>query len=132
MTPLFACRMIRLSLDHGMCKDSILGFVQYAAGICHHSTDAIHVQEACRIGKEAMALLGRFGSSPDIKPKLCLIYYSYVAPCTEPQQNCTKYLRKGFEGEQTNLPHLYSIASNHELMSTHFSSCLHSWNVLWI
>jgi len=26
-----------------------------------------------------------------------LIYYSYVAPCTEPLQNCTKHLRKGFE-----------------------------------
>merc|ERR1712085_227080 len=74
MTPLFACRMIKLSLDHGICKYSIFGFVQYAAGICHQSMDIKHVQEACRIGKEAMTLLSRFGSAQDIKPKLCLIY----------------------------------------------------------
>jgi len=97
MTPLIACRMIKLSLDHGVCKDSIFGFVQYAAVICHQSKEVKYIREACRIGKAAMALLNRFGSYVDIGPEICLIYYSFVAPHTEPLQLCTENLRKGFE-----------------------------------
>ena len=100
MTPLIACRMIKLSLDHGVCKDSIFGFVQYAAVICHQSKEVKYIREACRIGKAAMALLNRFGSHVDIGPEICLIYYSFVAPHTEPLQLCTENLRKGFKGKQ--------------------------------
>ena len=110
--------MIQLSLDHGICKDSILGFVQYAATICRQSKNIKHVQEACRVGKEAMTLLGRFGSSADMQPKVCLVYYSVVAPRTEPLQNCIEHLRKGFKGEQTGCVMFDAAASNHGFIST--------------
>ena len=86
--------MIKFTLDHGICKDSAYGFVQYAAAVCH---GASKVKEACRIGNIAMMLLKRNDSSADIVPKVYFFYYGWVAPYTEPLQVCTKNLRKSFD-----------------------------------
>ena len=91
--------MIKLSLDHGVNKDSIFGFLQYAAAICYQSKEVNYVRGAHGIAGYAVGLLKRFGSSIDAEPPLCLLYYGYIAPHIEPWQVCTENLRKGFEGE---------------------------------
>jgi len=99
LTTLIACRMIQISLEHGVCKDSIFGFVQYAAIVCNlnKSEEVKCIQEACRIGKVAMSLLQRYGSPADIMPKAYLFYYGFVAVHTEPLQICADNMRKSFE-----------------------------------
>jgi len=91
--------MIQISLEHGVCKDSVFGFVQYAAIICNlsKSEEVKYIQEACRIGKVGMSLLQRFGSPVDIMPKAYLFYYGFVAVHTEPLQVCAENMRKSFE-----------------------------------
>jgi hypothetical protein len=91
--------MIELTLNNGLCKGSIYGFNQYAAAICEQTKDLRYIKEACRIGKVAMMLLDRFGSTVDCEPKITLLYYGFVAPRTDPIQLCIENLQKGFKGE---------------------------------
>ena len=70
------CRMIRITLDHGLCSESILGFVQYCGIICMQAQDAASMKEAYRIGKTVMPLLQEFTmSSPEILPNANCVYY---------------------------------------------------------
>ncbi|KAL7526795.1 LOW QUALITY PROTEIN: hypothetical protein ACHAXR_005057, partial [Thalassiosira sp. AJA248-18] len=90
-----SCRMIRISFEHGICRYSILGFIQYAAILCHKSS--IYIKSACRIGKLGMKLLKqrRFDSSD-----LGMLYYTYyvfVAVHDEKIQTCTDKLRHGYK-----------------------------------
>jgi len=91
--------MIQISLEHGVCKDSVFGFVQYAAIICNFSKseEVKYIQEACRIGKVGMSLLQRYGSPADIMPKVYFCYYGLVAVYLEPLQVCADNMRKSFE-----------------------------------
>jgi hypothetical protein len=95
-----ACRMTKLSLDHGLSKDSLVGFLSYAVSSCYHSKEVHCIREAHKIAGDTILLLKRFGSSIDAEPDLCLLYYGYVAQHTEPWQLCTENLRKGFEGKR--------------------------------
>ena len=61
---------------------------------CGHDTVSV-IQEACRIGKLAMAVLKRFDSSTDIVPILYLIYYGFVGTYSESVQSCSNHLYKG-------------------------------------
>jgi len=81
--------MIQLSLEHGVCPDSVFGFVQYAAMVCQQCKLALGIQEACRVGKACMSLLKRF-DSPDIVPMVYFCYYGFVATHAEPLQTCVK------------------------------------------
>ena len=103
MLPLIACKMIKLTLDHGLCEDSIFGFVQYAAVICNKSTDFQSIQEVCRIGKTSMRLQKRFGLSTQSIPKVHLMYFGFAAVFTEPLQQCIENLYQSFKGKQVGL-----------------------------
>ena len=103
MLPFIACRMITRTLDHGLCEDSIFGFIQYAAAICHASKDFQSIQEVCRIGKASMRLQKRFGLSTQSIPKVYLMYFGFVAAFTEPLQQCTENLNRSFKGELVRL-----------------------------
>jgi len=99
LTTLISCRMIQISLQHGMCKDSVFGFIQYAGMTCNLSKieEVKYIQEACRIGKAGMSLLKKYGSPVDIMPKAYLFYYGFVAVYLEPLQVCADNMRKSFE-----------------------------------
>ena len=98
MAPFLACRIIRFSLKHGVCQDSVFGFVLYASVLCQQCGLVVDVREVCRVGKVAMSLLKRF-DSPEIVPKVNFAYYGFVAVHTLPLQTCAYHLRKGFEGK---------------------------------
>lgn len=91
--------MIQLSLKHGVCQDSVFGFLQYSAILCQQHKLTPDIREACRVGKMAMALLKRFDSSEKILPKVYFCYFGFIGVHTEPLQTCTDRLRRGFEGE---------------------------------
>ena len=126
MMTLISCRMIKFTLTHGLSTESIFGFVQYAATICHQIREVKHIQEACRIGKAAMLLLERFSSNADIVPNVYLCYYGFVAPHSEPLRLSVEKLRKGFEGKQMIMPRFinYQRLKN---SSRHF--CFHTSTV---
>lgn len=93
------CKMIGLTLKHGICAESVYSFIQYAAIICHRSRDSSEILEACRIGKIATSLMKRF-SSPEMVPKIFACYFGFVAIHTEPLHVCVNNLRTGFDGKR--------------------------------
>jgi len=90
-----ACRMVQLTMKHGVCKHSIMGFVQYAAMLCVNNT--ADIQAASRIGKAAMSCLKKRFHSADQLPRVYFAYYGLVAFHTEPLQSCADMLRQGFD-----------------------------------
>jgi len=94
--PFIGCRMIRISLEHGVSLDSVVGLVMYAGVLCQQSK-LPNIREACRIGKVAMSMLKRFVNSSDILPRVNFCYYGFTAVHVLPLQVCSANLRKGFE-----------------------------------
>lgn len=92
------CKMIDLTLNNGVCEESVYSLVQYAAITCQRSRDLDDIQEACRIGKIAMKLMTRF-SSPEFTPKVFAVYYGFIAVHSEPLHLCAYNLRRRFDGK---------------------------------
>ena len=95
--PQVACRMIQLSLEHGICQDSVTGFTICAAVLCQQSKEIPIMRQAYRIGKIALSLLKQKYSS-ELVPRSYALYYGFVANNFEPFQLCADRLQKGFEG----------------------------------
>ncbi|KAL7540660.1 hypothetical protein ACHAXR_010684 [Thalassiosira sp. AJA248-18] len=93
--PHIGSRMIRLSLEHGVCQDSAVGLSMYAAILCQQCTLVPEMCEAWRIGNVAMSLLKRFSS--EIVPLVYVCHYGFVAVFFQPMQLCADGLRKGFQ-----------------------------------
>ena len=86
----------QLTMQHGLSKYSIMGFVQYAVMLCGNAL-AKDIQSASRIGKAAMSCFDkRFNSLAEQVPSLYLAYYGEVAPYFEPLQSCAEMARQGF------------------------------------
>jgi len=91
------CRMISISLEHGVCEDTVYGMVLYSAVLCQQCKLVSDIREACRVGNIGMSMLKRWVDSSDILPKVTHCYYGFVALHTLPLQECSDNLRKGFE-----------------------------------
>jgi len=80
------CRMVELTLAHGVTKHSVMGLLQYSAALCQRSSCkteiASHVQAPCIIAKLAMSLLNRIESS-DIIGRVYFIYYGLIGWFTD-------------------------------------------------
>lgn len=93
----FPCsRMIELSLEHGLCRDSIVGLVQFASLLCIKSN--AYIEPACRIGKAVMNVLSKRFDSPEMVSKLNQYYYGFVGVHIESLESCIENLRKGYKG----------------------------------
>lgn len=99
MMPFICCRMIAITLKHGLCQDSIFGLVLYAATLCQQIKITPVIQEACRIGKMGYSLMKKRFDSSEMVPKIYFCYFGFVGVHTEPLQVCSENLRKGFEGK---------------------------------
>ena len=77
MLPFIACRMVQLTMEKGLCKYSIMGFVYYAWALWD-------MQDASRIGKAAMNCWEKRYRTTEKLPNLYLVYYGFVAFHTEP------------------------------------------------
>jgi len=97
MFPFLVCRMVELTMKHGICKYSVMGFVMYAAVLCGKSSTSKDIKFASYIGKAAITCLKkRFQAAVQV-PKVYFSYYGYVAFHTEPLQLCAQMLRQGFD-----------------------------------
>jgi hypothetical protein len=117
MLPFIACRMVQLTMEKGLCKYSIMGFVNYASALSEgkittkNIEDAskkgkapiyammkrAHIEDASRIGKAAMSLSMKRYRTTELLPNLYFVYYGYVAFHTVPLQVCADMLRQGFD-----------------------------------
>jgi hypothetical protein len=97
MIPFLACRMTQLTLESGLCKHSIIGFVTYAMVLCMGNMVKKDIDGASRIGKAAMSCSKKRYHSSEHLPHLYVTYYGFVAPHTEPLQSCADMNRQGFD-----------------------------------
>mmetsp|Transcript_7945 Transcript_7945/g.17919 ORF Transcript_7945/g.17919 Transcript_7945/m.17919 type:complete len:1329 (+) Transcript_7945:91-4077(+) len=88
------CRMVQLTIKHGVCKYSIMGLVQYAAGVLNSAKD---IQGASRIGNAAMSCWKKRFHRAEMLPNLYVVYYGLVAFYSKPLQNTIDMLRQGFD-----------------------------------
>ena len=97
MLPFLACRMVQLTMENGLCMDSLTGFIVLAALMCKKNMgDEIDILCATKIGKAAMTCLSQRYSAEKI-PVTYSVYYFFVAWHSEPLQICAEKLRRGFE-----------------------------------
>jgi hypothetical protein len=99
MFPFFACRMVQLTMKNGLCKYSILGFIQFAAMLCNNKYTRMvgGIGIATRIGKAAMACSTNRYLMLDGPPNLNLVYYTTIGFRLEPLQTCAVKFRQGFD-----------------------------------
>ena len=98
MLPFIASRMVRYTMEKGLCKYSIMGFVQYAGVLCTTSKIAKkRIESASRIAKAAMSCSKTRYKTPEQVPFLYSSYYGLIAFHTEPLQTCANMLRQGFD-----------------------------------
>jgi len=95
MFAFLTCRIVQLTLKHGICKHSIVGFVQYAALLCGNKTTK-DIEDASRIGKLALSCLKKRFYSAEQLPKIYFAYYGLVAIHNEPLQSCSDMIQQGF------------------------------------
>ena len=85
------CRLVEISIEHGLCKYAAAGFAYLACILCSKSES---MKDGYRFGKIGMAHLKRF-DEPSQVPNFYLSYYGYVAFLFEPLQNVANQLRRG-------------------------------------
>lgn len=84
LLPLIAFRIVRLSLTHGVCKESPFGIAVYSlilGGFLRDTTGA------SRFGKLALKLADKF-KARDEMARICFVLYTFVFIWTEPIQAC--------------------------------------------
>jgi hypothetical protein len=96
MFPFVATRTVQLTMEYGLCKHSISGFVQFAAMLCSNKEEKKGIESASQIGRAAMSCSKKRYNTPDQLPYLYLVYYSFIAHYTEPLQMCADMLWQGF------------------------------------
>ncbi|KAL3817372.1 hypothetical protein ACHAXA_005007 [Cyclostephanos tholiformis] len=103
MVPFFACRMVQLTMKNGLCKYSILGFVQFAAMLCNNKFAKMigSIALATRIGKAAMSCSTKRYHTLEQLPNINLVFYSHIAFRTEPLQTCADMFRQGFDASMS-------------------------------
>jgi hypothetical protein len=97
MLPFLAYRMVQLTMENGLCMDSLTGFIVLAALLCKKSMGGeIDILCATKIGKAAISCLSQRYNAEKI-PVTYSLYYFFVAWHSEPLQICAEKLRRGFE-----------------------------------
>jgi hypothetical protein len=97
MMPFFASRMVHITMENGLCKHSILGFLQFALVLLNSNIANNGIKSASQVGKAAMSCSKMRYNMPDQLPFLYNVYYGFIAHYTEPLQTCADMLQQGFD-----------------------------------
>jgi hypothetical protein len=101
IVPFVACRMVQLTKKHGLCRYSIVGFVQLATALCNKritkKVTKKNIDDASQIGKAAMSCYQNRYNTSDQLPQLSVAYYGFFAWHIESLQTCATMLRRGFD-----------------------------------
>jgi hypothetical protein len=97
MVPFITCRVVQHTMESGLCKHSISGFLILATLLCGNTLPKKDIDIGSNIGKAVMSCFTqRYNTSEQI-PDTYGTYYGFVAWRTEPLQNCAKKLGQGFD-----------------------------------
>ena len=96
MIPFLACRLVQRTMEIGLCKHSISGFLVLAALRLRNMTEE-DIDIGSKLGKAAMSCFTQRYNTSELVPETFSLYYGFVAWPTEPIQICIKKLRQGFE-----------------------------------
>jgi hypothetical protein len=94
MVPFICLRIAKITMENGLCKYSLVGFIQFAFFLCNARVLST-VQVGCRIGETAMSMLDYFDYS-EIKSSV-INTYSYVHQHCYPMQKVADSALKGYE-----------------------------------
>jgi hypothetical protein len=98
MLPFLACRVVQHTMENGMCKHSISGFLILAALLLRKPMTAEDIDTATKIGKAAMSCFTQRYNTTELIPEAFSYYYGFVAwHIDEPLQTCAKKLGQGFD-----------------------------------
>ena len=101
IVPFVACRMVQLTQKNGLCKYSIVGFVQLAMALSNKritkKVTKKNIEDASQIGKAAMSCYQNRYNTSDQLPQLSIAYYGFFAWHIESLQKCAEMLRRGFD-----------------------------------
>jgi len=98
MVPFLACRVVQHTMESGLCKHSISGFLILAALRLKKPMIAEDIATAAKIGKAAMSCFTQRYNTTEQIPEAFSYYYGFVAlHIDEPLQTCSKKLGQGFE-----------------------------------
>ncbi len=89
-------RIAKITAENGLCKHSLVGFIQFAFVLCNYTPLSIPtVRVGCKIGVAAMSMLDQFDYS-EIKAGV-VFTFSYVQQHCNPFQKVAESGAKGFE-----------------------------------
>lgn len=91
--PIVICRMIQLSLSHGVCRESAFAFACYGITLIGVSGN---VEESYRIGNLALGLIDRFEARESFARTHCTVY-GFLNPWIDPVQSCLPPLKHAID-----------------------------------
>mmetsp|Transcript_11429 Transcript_11429/g.17700 ORF Transcript_11429/g.17700 Transcript_11429/m.17700 type:complete len:1051 (-) Transcript_11429:44-3196(-) len=94
LLPLVACRMLRLTLKHGIGGSSSVAFAVYAAIISTNSFALM--DEAYQYGQLAMAMVDKF-QQKESTARVSLFFHGFVSPWKVPAQMCLEPLKHSMQ-----------------------------------
>lgn len=90
--PIVACRIVKISAEHGYCSESAFGLWGYS----HAQASILHdIEEGYRWAKNALSLLERF-SAEDKYPTMKFYFHSCISFWVEPFQATPSLLKKNY------------------------------------
>jgi len=103
MVAFLVCKMVQLTMKHGICQWSLFGLVQFAA-MLNDSRMAKGIWDglsfsgdASRIGRAAISCWKKRFQTTEQLPIIYAAYYGRVAYQTESFQSCADMLQQGFD-----------------------------------
>lgn len=91
MLPLISCRMIRLTLDHGLSAESSMSFVSYGLVLC--GNHFYQYGEAFKYSRLGISIAEKFGML-HLTAKVASIFYGFVSSWKSPMRVCLLPLKE--------------------------------------
>lgn len=89
--------MVRITLKHGLCNESIVGLIQFGGILCLLGKKKADIESGARVAELALSLVKRCDFL-DMTSAMYYMYYAFVAVHTESLQSCCTGLCKGIQG----------------------------------
>jgi hypothetical protein len=94
--PFIACKMVKLTMENGLCKYSMFGFVIFASVLSCNNMATNRYAIASRVGTAVLSCSKRRYHTSEEQLIFYQAYYGYLGLLNEPLQTCAGMLRQGF------------------------------------
>lgn len=96
MFPFIACKMVKLTMENGLCKYSMFGFISFASVLSCNKMATNRYAIASRVGTAVLSCSKRRYHTSEEQLNFYQAYYGYLGLLNEPLQTCAGMLRQGF------------------------------------